>query len=210
VTLHVKTGFVHNNNQLVYTYLWLYSASLFIVVHGTVCLFLASSSSNYDYLYDDSSDSGLSTGAIAGITIGGILLFIFTGTLLIVTFICMRHRYVIKQQSHSCNVTQQADQRTLIAAAPPSPLPCAYNPTLLPTVYCANSRNSGCVSTPHQFNNPLPPTGPQPEYFPGQQPQYTPGSQPEYISGPQPDFIPGPLSGYTSDPQSGYISEPSY
>ena len=165
-----------------------------------VCLFLASSSSNYDNDYDDSSGSGLSTGAIAGIAIVGILLFFSIGTVVIVAIICIRHRYIIKQQSYSYNITQQADRRTLIATAPPSPLPCAYNPNLLPT---ADSRNDGYVSTPHQFSNSLPPAGPQPEYFPGPQPQYTPGSQPEYILGPQPEYIAGPaLSGYTSDPQS--------
>ncbi|XP_065913209.1 scavenger receptor cysteine-rich domain-containing group B protein-like isoform X2 [Dysidea avara] len=205
---------------------------------GLVCDYF----SNYDYYYDDDDDSTgsrLSAGAIAGITIGGVFLFFFISTSLIVAIIYLR-RHHVKQQKHSCNITQLPDQRTLVttAPAPPSALPCAYNPTLYPTVLY-NSPTDGCVTvaTPHQFSGSPQPAGPQPEYFPepqpaeyvpglqpayipepqleyipGPQPEYIPGQQPGYVPGPQPEYIPEPqpgaLPGYAPDPQSGFVSEP--
>jgi len=142
-------------------------------------LFLAFSSS-YD---DDSTSSGLSTGVIAGISVGGAFFFLLFGTSLIVAIICLRHHYIMKKQSQSCDITQQQDQQALVATAP-SPLSYAYNPTF-PTV---DSPPDG--SAFHQFSGSPQPAGQQPEYFPGSQPQYTPG-------------------GFPSDPQSGYASGPS-
>ena len=185
--------------------------------------------------YHDSTGSGSSVGATAGIIVGGILLFLFIGASLIVAIICLR-RYHVRKQNYSCTVIQQPNQQKLMATAPSSSQLCAYNPTQLPAVHYTNPSTDDCasVTTPHHFPqsgyssrpqsgyNP----GPQPEYNlgpqlgynsepqlgynPGPQPGYNPGPQPGYNPGPQPGYNPGPQLGYNPGPQPGYyISEPT-
>ena len=148
--------------------------------------------SYYDYDYDSSSSSGLSAGAIAGITVAGILSFFTLGTFLIIFLIYMKHHYV-KRRSLSCNITQQANQQTVMASAPRLP-PAAYNPTHLPNVCYTNSAFNNCafVGTPDQFSGYPTHTTSQPQYFPGPQ---TTVSQPGYMPGPHLEYSPGPQSG---------------
>ena len=138
-------------------------------------------SPNSDYDYDDSSSSGLSAGAIAGITIAGVLLFFIIGTFLMIGLIYMRHRY--NQQSQSCNVTQQTVEHVVCNPTCTLPNKCFTN---FPA-----ADNCAFVGTPDEFSGYPPPSAP-PQYYAGPQPA---APQYGYIQGLQPECPPVPQSG---------------
>lgn len=178
--------------------------------------------SSYDY--DSSSSSRLSAGAIAGITIAGILSFLIFSTFLIIVPIYLKHRYV-NQQHLSCNITPQTNQQTVMASAPLQSA-AAYNPTQPPVVCYTNPPAGGggdFLTTPHQFSGYPPPTAPQPQCFTGPQPPatqfgYMPEPQPKFVPGPQPmpqptPFLEPPLEHFpqpdnNSEPPPDYYAEP--
>ena len=145
-----------------------------LLLYKLQCIFLLATSNNV-YDSDGSSSSGLPVGAIAGITIAGVLLFFIIGTFLMIGLIYIRHRY---------NRQSQIDHPTVEATAP-----YGFNP--LPEYYAnlPTADNHAFVGAPDEFSGYPPPTATQHQYAPGPQPTVPqsggqiPKPQPQHYTG---------------------------